>query len=135
MDSIAEIMEHIKTLPSDAAATLLMKIFPIESLNYSDAFQVLAHRSWSRADQIRLACFYLQKMPFASPRPYEVFASFMDLPRLITIVKERLPANSNDRRLVAYHVMPVLTKNIKSQHDRRALDILCDELSPTRLAP
>jgi hypothetical protein len=123
------LIEHrLKNLASDEAATLLMATFPVESAGYSGAFRVMSHRSWKRPDQVRLARFYLQKMPYASAMPYEILSSFMALPALIAVLRERLPADSDDRQLVAYHLIPALTKNIRSERDRIAVDYLSDEL-------
>ncbi|MQA21150.1 hypothetical protein [Rugamonas rivuli] len=128
MTNQAMIETKLKGLPSEDAATLLMETFPVEASNYSEAFKMMAHRSWKRPDQIRLARFYLRKMPFASSKPYEVFASFMSLPTLIAVVKEALPSKPNDRQFIAYHVTPVLKKNIKTESDRDVVNRFIIEL-------
>lgn len=123
------LIEHqIKKMPSDAAATFLMKIFPVDGPNYGDAFKMMAHRSWRRDDQVRLARYYLKKMPFATSKPYEVFASFMSIKTLMSVVKEAMPTNPSDRELVVYYVAPVLKKNIKSEADRNSVNEFLSEL-------
>lgn len=122
-------------MSSAAAATFLMEKFPLDDPNYGEAFKVMAHRSWKRPDQIRLARFYLRKMPFATAKPYEVFASFMALPILISIVKEVLSAKPDDRQFVAYHVTPVLKNNVKSEADRSIVDQFLNELNASDAQP
>jgi hypothetical protein len=128
MSNQAMIESKLKGLPSDEAATLLMETFPVEASNYSEAFKVMLHRSWKRSDQIRLARFYLRKMPFANSKPYEAFASFMSLPTLISVVKEALSNKPNDRQFVAYYVTPVLKKSIKTENDRYIVNQFIVEL-------
>lgn len=124
MSSQAAIETELKGLASAQAASLLMETFPIESKNYCEAFKVMARRSWKKNDQLRLARFYLKKTPFANSKPYEVFASFMPLPALISVVKEAISNNPDDRQFIIYHVAPVLQKNIKTEKDRVLVDSL-----------
>ncbi|MGV7206627.1 hypothetical protein ACLB1G_02095 [Oxalobacteraceae bacterium A2-2] len=121
-------IETITTLSSRDAATLLMERYPADTASCGAAFTVMAHRSWKRPDQIRLARFYLRNMPFASAKPYEVLASFMSLPSLISAVKDALPSNADDLKLVAYHVAPVLRRNAKTERDRHAVDAFLAQL-------
>lgn len=120
---------QLRALASADAATLLMKTFPAGSAGYSEAFRLISHRSWKRPDQIRLARFYLQKMPFASEKPYAVFSSFMAIPSLVHVMRELLPQNKEDRQLVHYHLIPVLNKYVRSEKGRIALRSLLNELS------
>jgi hypothetical protein len=124
------IENKLKTLTSAQAATLLMETFPVERPNYSEAFKIIAHRSWKRPDQVRLARFYLKKLPFANSKPYEVFASFMAIPTLISVFKEVLPSKSDDLQFFVYYVAPILTKNVKSENDRYIVEEFLSELDP-----
>jgi hypothetical protein len=135
MTNQTTIVTKLKELQSEDAATLLMKTFPAEAQDYSEAFKIMAHRSWKRSDQIRLARFYLKKMPFANAKPYEIFASFMSLATLIGVVKESLPSKLNDRQFIAYHVAPVLKKNIRTETDRAAVDKFLTELVEDSVLP
>lgn len=128
MNNQAKIETRLKGLASEDAASLLMETFPIESENYSEAFKIMAHRSWKKNDQLRLARFYLRKTPFANSKPYEVFASFMSLPTLISVVKEAISNKPDDRQFIIYHVAPVLKKNIKTEKDRGLVDSFIMEL-------
>lgn len=118
MNNQAMIETKLKGLPSEDAADLLMETYPLEASNYSDAFTIMAHRSWKKPDQLRLARFYFRKTPFANPKPYEVFASFMSLPTLISVVREAIFNKPNDWQFIVYHVTPVLRKNVKTENDR-----------------
>lgn len=130
MNNQTRIQTTLKELASQDAASFLMETFPIEAANYSEAFKVMAHRSWEKTDQLRLARFYLKKTPFVSSKPYEVFASFMSLPTLISVVKEAISNKPGERQFIAYHVAPVLKSNIKTEKDRNLVDKFMAELEP-----
>lgn len=129
MNNQTKIETKLKDLASEDAASYLMEIFPIEAENYGEAFKVMAHRSWKKNDQLRLARFYLRKIPFANSKPYEVFASFMSLPNLISVVKEAISNKPNDSDLIAYYVAPVLKDNIKTNKDRSLVEKFISELN------
>lgn len=133
MNNQNQIETKLKGLASEDAANFLMETFPIEATNYSEAFKVMAHRSWKKNDQLRLARFYFRKTPFVSSKPYEVFASFMSLPTLISVVKEAISNKPNDRQFIVYHVTPVLKKNIKTEKDRNLVDRFITELDSSKI--
>lgn len=128
MDNQVKIETTLNGLPSEDAANFLMENFPIEAENYSEAFKLMAHRSWKKTDQLRLARFYLKKTPFASSKPYEVLASLMSLPTLISVVKEAISDKPNDQQFIVYHVTSVLKNNIKTEKDRNLVDRFIMEL-------
>ena len=120
---------HLRSMESDQAASWLMDTFPISDIGYGEVFQIMAHRSWRRADQIRLARYYLQRVPFSSSKPYEVFAEFMSLELFLSVLKYFLPMTRDDINLFVYHLNPVLEKRIKTAKDREAVDSFLSELS------
>ena len=132
MNNQTQIATKLKGLASEDAASFLMETFPIEAENYSEAFQVMAHRSWKKTDQLRLARFYLKKTPFANSKPYEVLASFMSMPGFISVVREAISDKPNDRQLIIYHVTPVLKKNIKTEKDRELVAGFITELESSQ---
>lgn len=101
-------MKEIYTLPSADAALLLMNTFPIGNANYSEAFNIMVSRSWKSTQKVALAQYYLQKMPFATAKPYEMLASFIDTNVLLSIIKSQLPSNAADRQLIAYHLQSIV---------------------------
>jgi hypothetical protein len=117
-----KIGNQLKGLTSKDAANFLMEKFPVESPNYNEAFNVIAHRSWKKSDQLRLARFYFKKTPFVSSKPYEVFASFMSVPALISVVKEAILNKPSEEQFIIYHVAPVLKKIVKSEKDKNLVD-------------
>jgi hypothetical protein len=133
MNNQTQIETKLKGLASEEAASFLMETFPIEAANYSDAFKVMAHRSWKKTDQLRLARFYLKKTPFVSSKPYEVFASFMSVSALISVLKEAISDKPNDRQFIAYHVAPVLKKSIKTDKDRDLVASFVSELESSQI--
>lgn len=133
MNNQTQIETKLKGLASEDAASFLMETFPIEAANYSDAFKVMAHRSWKKTDQLRLARFYLKKTPFVSSKPYEVFASFMSVSALISVLREAISDKPNDRQFIAYHVAPVLKKSIKTDKDRDLVASFVSELESSQI--
>ena len=133
MNNQTQIETKLKGLASEEAASFLMETFPIEAANYSDAFKVMAHRSWKKTDQLRLARFYLKKTPFVSSKPYEVFASFMSVSALISVLREAISDKPNDRQFIAYHVAPVLKKSIKTDKDRDLVASFVSELESSQI--
>lgn len=72
----------------------------------------------SQIDQICLADYYLQKIPFASSFPYEVFLSFMSINNFLKVLDKYVPFIEVDRKsLLFYYLTPILKKNIKSEKD------------------
>lgn len=109
--------ERLRAFSSGEAADYLLANYGVESPNYGEAFVLLPHRSWMRSDQVRLARHYFQKIPFASSRPYEVFAAFMSLPLLIELLEEFAPVASDDLSLFIYHVEPVLRRRARNDQE------------------
>lgn len=118
----------IRGLSSQEAASWLMESYPVDALDYGNAIALLTHRSWKRADQVRLANYYLKKLPFASSRVYEAFASFMSIDLLIKILNEHLPKSSAEMSLLVYYVGPVLEKSVRTETDRELVRSFISEL-------
>lgn len=114
-------------MASADAATWLMLRYPLHDKNYGDAITLIAHRSWKRSDQIRLAEFYLRKLPFASSRVYECFASFMSLELLMKVIEKYWPSDMSNADLLLYYLLPVLNKHAKSESDRKLISALSDK--------
>lgn len=111
---------QLRKMTSEDAATWLMETYPVHG-DYADAVDLLAHRSWKRPDQIRLARHYLSKMPFAGPKVYEAFASFMSFDLLLKILDECWPRASADADLAMYYVRRVLERSAKNESDRELI--------------
>jgi len=122
-EAMRKLAAELARMTSEEAAEWLMSRYPIDS-SYGEAFILLAHRSWRREDQRRLARYYLQRMPFASSKPYEVFASFMSLRALIPILKEYLPESTEDMQLLQYHLTPILRQLVRSDDDAKLVEAL-----------
>ncbi|WP_267112290.1 hypothetical protein [Xanthomonas sacchari] len=120
---------QLAKMESEQAADWLMEKYPIESMDYGEALLLIPHRSWKRSDQKRLARYYFRKLPFASARGYEVFASFMSTGHLLDCVKERLPMSDFNTDLLLYHLIPVLNRFAKKDSDRKIIAEFIDELN------
>ena len=101
---------RLAEMRSSDAATWLMETFPIDREGWGEALVLMPHRSWKRVDQVRLARYYLSRIPFASARGYEVFLSFMSVRRMLAVLKEYLPADPDKRSLLAYYLGPLVTR-------------------------
>src|SRR5262245_9934105 len=117
-------------MTSKDAADWLIEHFPRRNPDCGRALQAISHRSWLPRDQIRLAEHYLSRLPFASEKPYEVFASFMKVTTLLDILRKNLPSEDGGRRLFEYHVRPVLLRTAKTPKDRDAVTRFLYELKP-----
>lgn len=95
-----------------------MERYPTSDGLWGEAVLVTPHRSWEKRDQIRLARYYLSRIPFASARPYEAFASFMSVASLTTVLQEFVPVSADRHDLLLYHLSPVLHRKARSDKDR-----------------
>jgi hypothetical protein len=123
-----EICDHLRRLSSSDAATWLMEKFPTNTNNWGEALIAMPHRSWERPDQIRLANYYLAKIPYASERGYEAFASFMSIARMISVLRSYIPPAAEDKRLLAYHLGPTLRRKAMSDTDKALIRSFLDDL-------
>ncbi|WP_140411116.1 hypothetical protein [Chromobacterium violaceum] len=112
-----ESIELIQKMSSADAADWILEKYGLNNQNYYEAFEFIKKKSWKRVDQIKLARFYLEKMPFASALPYEVFASFMALQPFLMVIRECKPLRLEDINLMLYHLIPVLRRMVKTQKD------------------
>jgi hypothetical protein len=108
-------------MASAQAADWLIETFPVDGAEYGDAITLIPHRSWKRSDQLRLARHYLTKVPFASSRPYEAFASFMSFELFMQVIREYMPTNKSDIDLLIYHLSPVMKKAARTDADRELM--------------
>lgn len=119
-ERLRKIVNDLRHRGSNEAADWLTEHYPAGSANSGDALTIISHLSWKRPDQQRLADHYLSGIPFASARPYEVFASFMKVSPLIEIMRKYIP--SDDRKqLFEYHAAPVLMRAAKTSADQEAV--------------
>lgn len=130
MDSrLKAISLTLRKMTSSDAADWLIMTYPAGAPDYWEVFQLIPHLSWKRADQVRLAKHYLQRMPFASAKAYDVFASFMSFDLFIKAIREQLPVERSDLDLLLYHLHPVLEKSAKTDSDRELMRSFIADLS------
>jgi hypothetical protein len=120
-ERLSSIRSELAKMKSQDAADWLLKKYPVTNPDYGDAIELLSHLSFKRADQIRLAGHYLQKMPFASAKVYHAFLSIMSLRNFVSIAKHYVPTNKTDKSLMLYHLVPELEKAAKTLHDREII--------------
>ena len=122
-------IKMLNRMSSEDAATWLMTEYPIDSPGYGVAIKLLAHKSWKKSDQLRLARYYFQKIPFASIKTYEVFASFMSIPSFLGVVKEYIPTEKNKLDLLLYYLRPVLEGRVRRVSDAKLVERFLDDLN------
>ena len=75
---------YIRQLSSADAATFLIQ-------NYQSDFPTsISHRSWVKADQIRLAHHFLRNLPHASGCAYNSLLSFMSIAAFISVIEMKI---------------------------------------------
>ncbi|PMN64500.1 hypothetical protein [Enterovibrio norvegicus] len=114
---------ELRKMSSEAAVIWLIDNYPIDNIEYGNAFMLMSHRSWKKSDQTSLAEYYLQKMPFSNSKAYEAFLSFMSLSIFLKVVRDFLPLNSSsDVDLLIYHLKPVLDSKVNSSNDSEMIE-------------
>ncbi|MCK4155501.1 hypothetical protein [Ralstonia pseudosolanacearum] len=115
-------------MTSDQAADWVIQTYALENPDWGLALDLIPQRSWGRPDQMRLARYYLAKMPFASEKPYRVFAEIMSFKRFVEVLRECLPLDRSKMDLLIYHVCPVLSAAAKTDADRELEKSFIEEL-------
>ena len=126
-ERLRSIVSDLRERGSSEAAGWLMEHYPVGSANSGEALTIIAHLSWKKADQVRLAEHYLSSMPFAHAQPYEVFASFMSMSGLIGVMRKYIPSGER-KQLFEYHAVRVLTRAAKTSKDREAVQKFLEEV-------
>ena len=100
---------YIRSLSSEDAATFLIE-------QYGNGWPVtMTHRSWRKADQIRLARVFIQGRVHATGRGYKDFLSFMSIDAFLKVVEEGLPRVAPDQiDLLSCSVFAQCCKNKQS---------------------
>ena len=113
----SKICIYLRGLSSADAATWLMENYPVEKDEYGYAIKAIAHRSWKKTDQIRLAKYYLDRIPLASASGYETFLSTMSISRFLSVVSEYIPEDRLRVSLLLYYIAEPLRKNTRNSRD------------------
>ncbi len=107
----------LRAMSSVDAAHKLISDYPAGSAEYWKAFDVIAKVSMDRKSKILLANHYLERIPFANSRPYEIFSSVMSVSDFLNVIQRFLPVDAKDRRLLMYHLKPVVRKRAKTARE------------------
>lgn len=114
-----ELQLFLRSLTSSEAAEWIISKADDLKRDLVDVRHLLKAHSWKKQDQMKLANCFLNNLPHASSGYYESFLSFMSLSSFIGVIKENLPNSIEDKRLVRYHLEPLLKKRScsdKEQH-------------------
>jgi len=123
------ICESLRNMSSDEAATWLLNEYKVENQNWGEALILLPRRSWSKIDQIRLAEYYLKKIPFASSSGYESFLSFMSVINFVKTIQKYLPTSKLDKDLLKYYLLPLLNRQASTEKDKNIVIELENRIS------
>lgn len=107
----------LRKMSSHNAAEWLIATYPISNMNWGYALSLIPHRSWEKKDQLYLANYYLQKIPFSSKDGYEAFTTIMSISNLVKVIRNYLPKTLTDARLLDYYLIPILKKHHKNASD------------------
>ncbi|WP_324697813.1 hypothetical protein ACLIMP_04585 [Novosphingobium aerophilum] len=118
-NSLRDLAVQLRSMQSPEAVDWLLTRYPCESENWGEALTLIGHASFSKGDARRLAAHYLRRAPYASDRPYQVFAKLIGFRSLLGILGEVVPANHPRRDLLLYHLKPLL-EAVTSDKDRVA---------------
>lgn len=129
MVNIPKMVTELRKISSDQAADWVLLNYPLTNPDYWIGLELISHLSWKRSDQVRLAQHYLKRLPFASAKPYEIFASFMSLGIFLRTIHENLPEAKHDKELLLYHLSPILHKVGKSNADHAIIQKFIADLA------
>jgi hypothetical protein len=121
---------ELRQKSSKAATDWLLTRYPVGSADWGNALTLLEHISLRHADRMVTARHYLSRIPYASDRPYRVFAKLLQLDDLVRVLSDSLPTAPEDRKLVRYHVEPVLRGMDGSESAKEIVDLFVSTLSP-----
>lgn len=117
-------VKTLRRLESAEAADYLLRTYPLEALQWGRALELIAHRTWKREDQVRLAEHYLSRIPFASAAPYEVFASLLSFEDFAQVIRRHWPKAECDNGLLCYHLAPVVEQYVEDGADPKLAEDL-----------
>jgi hypothetical protein len=125
---IAEIIESLRSMTSDAAASWIMSRYPIDRADWYVALLLIPKLSLKRPERAALADYYLKKLPFANARPYQMFVSILGVKRLIYVLRRHIPQDAGRRDLFEYYVFPTLRRAAKTPGEHELIDTFASEL-------
>jgi hypothetical protein len=111
-----KLCSYIQGVSSEDAATWRMEHYPVDKDEFGYAIRAIAHRSWKKPDQIKLAKHYLKRIPFASARGYETFISVMSISSVVEVIYEYVP-----RKKIWHRFCSIISQSpyVKTQKIRR----------------
>jgi len=120
--------QKLRQLSSENAATWLLDTYPATGAETGIAIKLIAHRSWKREDQMRLAEHYLESLPHASGVGYEAFSKIMSVKNLINVLRKYLHTKTRSIDTLRYYLEPVLRTSAKNASDEKLVEQFISEL-------
>lgn len=109
----------------------LVERFPLDSEGWGQALILLDHASFPKKEARQLARYYLARAPYASDRPYRVFAKQLGLSGLLNVLGEMVPKLQPESDLLLYHLKPLLD-DAASETDRQAASTFVASLAANK---
>ena len=110
---------ELRRMPPSKGSEWLMDRFPIEGEHWVQALDLLGHTSFPRREARQLATYYLARAPYASDKPYRVFAKLLGVTGLLAVLSGMLPQLRLKSDLLLYHLKPVLD-GVGNEAERQA---------------
>lgn len=126
-ERMREMAAELRSKPSSEAVDWLLSRYPLENAEWGNALTLIDHISLRADDARRLASYYLSRAPYASDRPYRIFARALGLRRLLDVLGQSLPIAETDRDLLLYHLRPLFEAST-SNRERNAISAFMDRL-------
>lgn len=118
---------ELRRRPASEATEWLLREYPLTSHNWGEALTLIGHCSFPRREAKRLAAYYLSRAPYASDRPYVLFAKLLGVAGFLDVLAG-VDIKSDDRALLLYHLQPIL-RAAKGKRDPHAVSAFMRGLS------
>lgn len=124
---LSNLAAELRNRPASDATEWLLREYPLKSHNWGEALTLIGHCSFPRREAKRLAAYYLSHAPYASDRPYVLFAKLLGVAGLLGVLA-KIDIKPDDRALLLYHLQPIL-RAAKGKRDPHAVSAFMRGLS------
>jgi hypothetical protein len=109
--------EILRSMNSSEAADWLL-----ETYRPKDLCTYVAKRSWKKAEQVRIAEYFLSSIPHATDRCYEALLSVMSVTTFVRVAEKYVRnADKSDYDLISYYMPRTIKKHCKTPKDHEQL--------------
>ncbi len=119
-----DLAAELRQMPPSEGAEWLVKHFPLESEQWGKALILLDRARFPKKEAQQLARYYLARAPYASDRPYRVFAKLLGVEGLLKVLGDILPQLRPRADLLLYHLKPLLAGSANEADRLAATDFV-----------